>query len=97
MVKYINEPSTLVVEITLALSRVILHSKKYILKLQHLTFLKTCKQQTNCITKTHFVECYKKINVCKVSTCTVTKPNILSMSEQYIQHADLVLRISICI
>jgi len=91
MVKYINEPCMFVVEITMALSRVILQSKQYILKLykevhylvhsQHLTFLKTCKQQTNCITETHFVECYKKINVCKVSTCMVTKQNILSTSE----------------
>jgi hypothetical protein len=105
MVKYINEPCMFVVEIMLAVSRIILHSKQYILKLYkevryqvhspHLIFLKTCKQETNCITETHFLDFYKKIDVCKVSTCMVTKPNILSMSEQYIQHADLVFRISI--
>ena len=101
MVKYINEPCMLV-EIMLAVSRIILHSKQYILKLYkevhyqvhspHLTFWKTCKQRTNYITGTHFIECYKKINVCKVSICMVTKSNILFMSEQYIQHVDLVFK-----
>jgi hypothetical protein len=78
MLKYINEPCMFVVEITVAVSRIILHSTRYILKLYkelhyqvhspHLTFLKTCQQEANRITETHFVECYKKINVCKVFT-----------------------------
>jgi len=33
MVKYINEPCMFVVQITLVVSRIILHSKQYILKL----------------------------------------------------------------